>query len=361
MRVAPAITLSEDERKSLVQLSRGQRTSVRLAFRARVVLLAANGMHNDAIATELKTTPRAVGKWRRRYLERGLAGIEKDAPRGGRPKKATPALVAEVVRLTMEDKPAHATHWSTRTMARKVGVSEKTVRRIWHEHGLKPHRFRSFKLSNDPRFVEKLEDVVGLYLNPPEHAIVLSADEKSQIQALDRTQPSLPMKRGRAGTITHDYKRYGTTTLFAALNVLDGKVVSTCLPRNRHQEWLRFLKLLDSSVPAAVALHLICDNLATHKHPTVRAWLSKHPRIHVHFTPTSASWLNMVERFFRDLTANRIRRGSFGSVPELESAIQSYIDHHNEHPKPFIWTAKASDILEKVKRARTVLNKVPTA
>jgi transposase len=241
-------------------------------------------------------------------------------------------------------------------MAAEMGVSEATVRRIWHAHGLKPHRVEGFKISKDKRFAEKLEDIVGLYLNPPEHAIVMCVDEKSQIQALDRTQPGLPLKKGRCGTMTHDYKRNGTATLFAALNVADGTVISMCEDRHRHQEWLQFLRVIDQVTPAGKNLHLIADNYATHKHAKVQRWLKRHPRFHVHFTPTSSSWLNMVERFFRDLTQNRLRRGVFRDVEELIMAIGDYIDRHNQNPKPFIWTAKASDILEKVKRARRSLN-----
>ena len=238
-----------------------------------------------------------------------------------------------------------------------MNLSDATVRRIWHKHGLKPHLVETFKVSSDPNFAEKLEAIVGLYLNPPEHALVLCCDEKSQIQALDRTQPGLPLKRGRAGTMTHDYKRNGTATLFAALNTFDGKVISMCQERHRHQEWLQFLRLVDDATPDHKQLHLIVDNYATHKHPAVQRWLKRHPRFHFHFTPTSASWFNMVERFFRDLTANRLRRGVFRDVMELVTAIDDYVDHHNQHPKPFIWTASAHDILEKVKRARkTLLN-----
>jgi len=245
-------------------------------------------------------------------------------------------------------------------MARATGWSEASVRRIWKAHGLKPHLLRTFKLSNDKRFVEKLEDVVGLYLNPPAHALVLSCDEKSQIQALDRTQPGLPLKKGRAGTLTHDYQRHGTTTLFAALNTLDGTVVATHMQRHRHQEWIRFLALIEAQTPAGRELHLIVDNYATHKHPKVNRWLKKHPRFHLHFTPTSASWLNAVERFFRDLTERQLRRGVFKSLKQLQDAITDYIQGHNENPRPFIWTAKASDILEKVKRARAKLNTLHT-
>ena len=241
-------------------------------------------------------------------------------------------------------------------MAEAAGLSEKSVRRIWHKHGLKPHLTRTFKVSNDPEFAEKLEAIVGLYLNPPEHAIVLCADEKSQIQALDRTQPGLPIKKGRCGTMTHDYKRNGTATLFAAMNTLDGTVISMCDDQHRHQEWLKFLRVIDQVTPSGKEIHLIADNYATHKHPKVQKWLARHKRFHIYFTPTSSSWVNMVERFFRDLTQNRLRRGIFRDVEELITAIGEYIDRHNDSPKPFVWTAKASDILEKVKRARKALN-----
>ncbi len=263
-----------------------------------------------------------------------------------------------MIAKTTREVPANSTHWSTRTMASAVGISEASVRRIWHANGLKPHLLKTFKVSNDKRFAEKLEDIVGLYLNPPEHALVLCCDEKSQIQALDRTQPGLPLKRGRAQTLTHDYKRNGTTTLFAALNTLDGAVIGQCLPRHRHQEWLRFLRQIERETPPGLDLHLIVDNYATHKHPKVGSWLKRHPRFHMHFTPTSASWLNMVERFFRDLSQNAIERGVFPNVPQLISTIESYVENHNRNPKPFIWTARASDILAKVVKARARLNKL---
>jgi transposase len=323
--------------------------------RARIVLLAAAGKQDKEIAAELGITAHKAARWRNRFLDLGLAGLEKDAPRTGRTPSISAAKVKRVIHKTTQEKPANATHWSTRTMAAAMGLSEATVRRIWHKHGLKPHLVGTFKVSTDPRFAEKLEAIVGLYLNPPEHALVLCCDEKSQIQALDRTQPGLPLKRGRAGTMTHDYKRNGTATLFAALNILNGQVISLCQERHRHQEWLRFLRLVDDGTPDHKQLHLIVDNYATHKHPAVQRWLKRHRRFHVHFTPTSASWLNMVERFFRDLTANRLRRGVFRDVMELVNAIDDYVDHHNEHPKPFIWTASANDILEKVKRARKTL------
>jgi transposase len=298
MRVAPTIVLNEEERKKLAQLAKSRTASVRMARRAQIVLLAATDKHNDAIAQELKIGRVQVGRWRERYAEGGLAAIECDLPRGGRPRKTD---TAEIVRLTTRTLPEAATHWSTRTLAAKVGVSDTTVLRVWHRHGLKPHLVETFKVSRDPRFVEKLEDIVGLYLNPPEHALVLCCDEKSQVQALDRTQPGLPLKKGRAATMTHDYKRHGTTTLFAALSTLDGSLISCCQQRHRHEEWLVFLRQINRQTPKDKEVHLICDNYATHKHPTVQEWLAKHPRFHVHFTPTSASWLNMVERFFRDL------------------------------------------------------------
>jgi transposase len=358
MRIAPAIILTAAQRERLQVCARSRRLPRRLVERARVVLLAADGLQNKEIALILGMGRLAVARWRQRFLASGLAGIEKDAPRPGRKPKLAPAQVQEIVRKTTQEIPSHATHWSTRSMARATGVSEATVRRIWRAHGLKPHRVQSFKLSNDPQFAEKLEDIVGLYLNPPEHALVLSLDEKSQIQALDRTQPGLPLKKGRGQTMTHDYKRHGTTTLFAALNTLDGQVIGTCMSQHRHQEWLRFLRLLQAQTPADREVHLIVDNYTTHKHPKVKRWLARHRRFHVHFTPTSASWLNMVERFFRDLTQQRLRRGVFHSVPELESVLQTHIAQHNQNPKPFIWTAKASDILEKVKRGQATLNKI---
>ena len=361
MRIAPKLEVSPEQRSLLETYARGRSTPARLVQRAKVVLLAADGKQDLEIAQLLAIVPRTAARWRSRFLKSGIEGLKKDASRPGRPRVIEPNLVRRVVEMTTQQKPANATHWSTRSMASAAGISEATVRRIWHAHGLKPHRVETFKLSNDPRFVEKLEDIVGLYLNPPEHALVLSLDEKSQIQALDRTQPGLPLKKGRGQTMTHDYKRHGTTTLFAALNIADGAIIGTCMDRHRHQEWLKFLQLIDESTPANRHLHLVVDNYATHKHPKVQRWLKRHPRFHVHFTPTSASWLNMVERFFRDLTDQQLRRGVFHSVPELIRAIAAYIEQHNREPKPFIWTAKACDILEKVKRGRAALNKCPSA
>jgi len=356
MRVAAPILLTSDQQKALESRARARSAPARSVERARIVLLAASGLQNQQIAAELNITPEKAARWRNRFLRGGLAALEKDAPRPGRSLTITPAKIREVIRKTTQERPAEATHWSTRTMAEATGLSEKSIRRIWHKHGLKPHLTRTFKVSTDPLFAEKLEAIVGLYLNPPEHAIVLCADEKSQIQALDRTQPGLPLKKGRCGTMTHDYKRNGTATLFAAMNTLDGTVISMCDDRHRHQEWLKFLRVIDQVTPPGKQIHLIADNYATHKHPRVQRWLTRHQRFHVYFTPTSGSWLNMVERFFRDLTQNRIRRGIFRDVEELINAIGDYIDRHNEQPKPFIWTATASDILEKVKRARAALD-----
>jgi transposase len=356
MRVAAPVELSPEQRTALERMARQRSLPVRLVERVRILRLAAEGLENNQIAGRMHITPEKVARWRSRFLAGGIAALEKDAPRPGKPRTITNREVRKVVKTTLHEKPANATHWSTRTMARAAGISEASVRRIWRAHGLKPHRVRTFKLSRDPEFSEKLEDIAGLYLNPPEHAIALCADEKSQIQALDRTQPGLPLKKGRCGTMTHDYNRNGTATLFAALDALEGEVISMCDDRHRHQEWLKFLRVIDDIVPPEKQIHMIVDNYATHKHPKVERWLSRRPRFQMHFTPTGCSWLNTVERFFRDLTENRLRRGIFRSGEELIDAIGQYIDHHNEHPKPFIWTAKATDILEKVKRARTVLH-----
>lgn len=353
MRVAPEIVLTDAERAELTKLVRSRRTSVRLAQRARIVLLAAQGLQNQAIAEQLGVGRIQVSRWRARYATSRLAGIERDLPRGAPPAKVD---VTRLVELTTQGKPEVATQWSTRKMAAVLGVSAASVSRHWRANGLKPHLVRGFKVSRDPKFIEKLEDIVGLYMSPPEHALVLCCDEKSQVQALDRTQPGLPMKKGRAATMTHDYKRNGTTTLFAALNVLDGQVIGQCQPRHTHAEWLKFLRQIDRATPRGKTLHLIVDNYATHKHPKVQAWLKKHPRFHMHFTPTSASWMNMVERFFRDITTQRLRRAVFSSVPELVAAIDEYIAHHNENPKPFIWTKSARDILQKVIRANSRLS-----
>ena len=322
MRVAKPVQLSADDDGRLQALSKRKRIEARFQMRARIVLLAAAGMSDKDIAQLLLTDRRVAARWRARFLAAGVDGLLQDATRPGRPRTTREAgNVEEVVRITLEETPAGATHWSTRTLAEYLGTNASTVARIWRAHGLKPHRVESFKLSNDPHFARKLQDIVGLYLDPPEHALVLCCDEKTQIQALDRTQPGLPLKRGRGTTLTHDYKRNGVTTLFAALNVLTGKVMSMTDQLHRHQEWLRLLEIIDRKTPKNKELHLIVDNYATHKHPQVLAWLAKHPRFHMHFTPTSSSWLNMVERFFRDITDKRIRRGVFKSVADLKAAI----------------------------------------
>jgi transposase len=358
MRIAPAIHLEPQERAELRRVSKARSLPAREVERARILLLAADGKQDQEIATELGITPKKAARWRRRYLDGGWRSVQKDAPRPGRTPAITAAKIREVIEKTTRETPANATQWSTRSMAEATGLSDSSVLRIWHAHGLKPHLVETFKVSRDPQFAEKLNAVVGLYLNPPEHAIVLCVDEKSQIQALDRTQPGLPMKRGRGQTMTHDYKRNGTATLFAALNTLDGTVIGMCQERHRHQEWLKFLRVVDHVTPADKDLYLIVDNYATHKHPKVQTWLKRHPRFHIQFTPTSASWRNMVERFFRDLTQNRLRRGVFRDLEELIMTIETYIDRYNQKPKPTVWSASATDILEKVKRAQAALLKV---
>lgn len=352
MNQATPINLTEGQRTELERRVRLQTLDARHVRRARIVLLAADGVGNHEIARRLEISRNQVISWRNRFAQGGLAAIESDLPRSGR----KPTIdAAEIVRVTTQTTPEGATHWSTRKLAAKLGVSDTTVHKVWQANGLKPHLVKTFKVSRDPKFIEKLEDIVGLYMSPPEHALVLCCDEKSQVQALDRTQPGLPLKKGRASTMTHDYKRNGTTTLFAALNVLNGQVIGQCQPHHTHVEWLSFLKQIDRETPKDKALHLICDNYATHKHPTVQKWLGKHPRFHIHFTPTSASWLNMVERFFRSISTDRLARGVFRSVPELVTAINEYIAVHNQNPKPFVWTAKANDILQKVIRANLKL------
>lgn len=361
MRVAQALTLTEAQRTALVRWSRGRSTPARLVLRAKIALGAAAGMLNKDIARQLGTDVNTVGRWRKRFAERGLDGIAKDAPRGGRKPAKRAKLAPRIIKKTTTEKPAGATHWSTRTLAKALRIDKSMVQRVWAAGGLKPHLVRTFKVSNDPHFAEKLIDVVGLYLNPPENALVLCADEKSQIQALDRTQPSLPMFKGRCATLTHDYKRNGTTTLFAAIELAQGRLIGACMKRHRHQEWIKFLALIDEQTPADLDLHIIADNYATHKHPRVKSWLARHKRFHVHFIPTSSSWLNLIERWFRDLTDKCVRRGAFGGVPELTEAIMNYIEAHNDDPKSIVWTAKAEDILEKVRRARATLDNLQSA
>jgi transposase len=354
----PPLEVSDGQREILESLSKSLAAPHREVTRARALLLAAEGVANTAIAARLEVSPNSVAAWRDRFSEEGLAKIGRVRPGRGRKPLIPAEKIDEIVRLTQESKPEGETHWSCRSMAKASGVSPATVQRVWSARGLKPHLVKTFKLSNDKAFEEKLIDVVGLYLNPPEKAVVLCMDEKSQIQALDRTQPSLPMKKGRAGTMTHDYKRNGTTTLFAALNVLTGVVIGQCLPRHRNEEFLKFLRRIDKEVPKALQVHVILDNYGTHKHPNVTAWLAKHPRFHLHFTPTSSSWLNLVERWFREITDKAIRRGVFPSVPDLIAAIEDYLKANNENPEPFVWTATAQAILEKVRRGRVALEAI---
>src|ERR1700674_1704493 len=355
-RRAASIVLTPDEQPVLDAWARGRSIPARLVQRARIIRMAAQGRWSQDIAEELNTSRPTVQLWRQRFLALRLAGLEKDAPRPGRVPRISPQKVRAVVEATLHSKPPDATHWSTRTMAKAQGLSEASVRRIWKQHNLKPHRTKSFKLSRDRQFVEKLRDVVGLYMNPPDKALVLCVDEKSQIQALDRTQPGLPMKPGRCGTFTHDYQRHGTTTLFAALNVLDGKVIGDCMPRHRHQEFIRFLKKIDQETPSGLNLHIIIDNYSAHKHPRVHSWLNRHRRFHIHFTPTSSSWLNLVERWFAHLTQKRIRRGSFHNAPALIEVIDDYISNNNQKPHIFVWTASVEHIMNKIAKCKEALD-----
>mgnify|MGYP001574015787 CR=1 FL=1 len=355
-RRAEAIVLSPEEQGALDVWARGRSLPQRLVQRARIIQMAAEGVLSQDIARGLRICRPTVQLWRQRFLALRLPGLQKDAPRPGRIPQISAQKIAAVVNATLHERPANATHWSTRSMAKAQGLSEATVRRIWRRHGLKPHLIKTFKLSRDPAFVEKLRDVVGLYLNPPDKSLLLCVDEKSQIQALDRTQPGLPMKKGRLGTRTHDYKRNGVTTLFAALSMLDGKVIGDCMPRHRHQEFIRFLKKIDDETPSELDLHLIVDNYGTHKHPRVKFWLRRHPRFHLHFIPTSSSWLNLVERWFREITDKRIRRGSFQNVPALIKAITDYLENHNQHPKVFVWSAPVERILTKIAKCKEALD-----
>jgi len=352
---AKALPMTNEQRATLEAWVRAKTSPQRTVLRARICLLAADSLSNNAIATRLSTSRPTVIQWRKRFQERGPMGLSEDAPHGASPQALAADHVKAVVEATLHTTPPDATHWSVRSMAKAQGVGKSTVQRIWDAHGLQPHRVETFKLSKDKRFVEKLTDVVGVYLNPPDKAVVLCVDEKSQVQALDRTQPGLPMKKGRCGTMTHDYKRNGTTCLFAALDVLEGKVIGSCYPRHRNIEFRKFLRQIDRSVPAGLDIHMILDNYGTHNHPKVKTWLEKHPRFNLHFTPTSSSWLNLVERWFGDITRKRIRRGVFRCVPELVAAIEDYIRVNNENPKPFVWTKKVNAILEKVAHCKAVV------
>ena len=347
--------LRPEDRPTLERMARSRTAPQRMVERARIVLLSADGNAASLICAHTGASRPKVQRWLDRYDAEGVAGIVEDRPRPGRPRRITPEMEGWIIRQTLEGSPPLGTHWSTRLMAAQTGLHHATVARIWRAHGLQPHRVETFKLSRDPQFVEKLRDVVGLYMDPPEHAVVFSVDEKSQIQALDRTQPGLPMKKGRAGTMTHDYKRHGTTTLFAALDVATGELVHDCLPRHRHQEFLRFMRRVEQSVAPGLEVHVIVDNYATHKHPRVKAWLRRHPRVRFHFVPTSSSWLNLVERFFGELTARQLKRLAVTSVDDLIAAITSYIDTRNKKPRPFVWTAAAETVLAKVDKANKTL------
>jgi len=355
---AKPLQLSDQDRDRLESWLRAHNTPQALAWRAQIILHAAEGLPNTRIAEEVGVTVVTVREWRKRFENEGIDSLTEIKPGRGRKREISAAKVKRIVHDTLQVKPRGATHWSCRTMADRHKVSSATVQRIWDAHGLQPHRVETFKLSTDPEFVEKLTDIVGLYLNPPDKAAIICVDEKSQIQALDRTQPGLPMKRGRCGTRTHDYKRHGTTSLFAALNVLEGTIIGNCYERHRHQEFLKFLRRLDREFPKNKPLHLILDNYGTHKHPNVKAWLEKHPRFHLHFTPTSSSWLNLIERWFGLLTEKQLRRSAFTSVKDLTQAIRQFITTYNKNPKPFVWNAKVNDILNKVGKCKAILETV---
>jgi transposase len=350
-----AIQITVEQKQELEKWIRAHNTPQSIVMRAKIILLASEGKSNSDIARELNISRPTVIDWRARFEQGGTVALTEIKEGRGRKPSISADKVKAIIDTTIQVKPDNATHWSCRTMAKAQGVSKSTVQRIWDSQGLKPHRIKTFKVSKDPQFVEKLTDIVGLYMNPPDKAIVLCVDEKSQIQALDRTQPGLPMKNGRCGTMTHDYKRNGTTTLFAALNLLNGKVIGQCHQRHRHQEYLKFLRQLDKEFPPKIDLHLIVDNYGTHKHSNVKKWLEKHSRFKVHFTPTSSSWLNLVERWFGALTAKEIRRGVFESVPDLIQTIEAYIQANNEEPKPFVWKASAQSIIDKVNKCKAIL------
>ncbi|HNP92092.1 MAG TPA: IS630 family transposase [Macellibacteroides fermentans] len=357
-RQAAPVSLSGPDRKELEKWVNAHRTPQQVAQRCRIVLAASEGKKDKDIAGDLQINFKTVALWRQRFLREGTDCLWEVAPGRGRKPKLTAEKIENIINTTLQTLPKGATHWSCRTMAEEQGISKATINRIWQSHGLQPHRIKGFKLSRDPKFLEKLTDVVGLYLNPPEKALVLCVDEKSQIQALDRTQPGLPLKKGRCGTMTHDYKRNGTTTLFAALELAQGKVIGQCYARHRHQEFLKFLKHLNTEFPAEMKLHMVLDNYGTHKHPKVKGWLQRHPRFVLHFIPTGSSWLNLIERWFGELTGKRIRRGIFVSVPALIAAIDEYCAAWNENPKPLIWTATVESIVEKLARCRQTLEKI---
>lgn len=362
MRVATRITLSDQEKEMLNKNTNSRSTSIRLCERSKIILLAAEGLNNKEISKRLKILPHKVGLWRNRFQKEGITSLSKEKPRGanqgGKNTLEQARLRQKIIEKTTQEKPDNATHWTTRTLAQAVNTTHSFVHRVWQSVGLKPHLEKTFKVSNDPHFEEKLCDVVGLYLNPPENAIVFCVDEKTSIQALDRTQPGLPLKKGRCGTVTHDYKRNGTSTLFAALEVGTGGVIGECYQKHTHKEFLDFIKQVESQTDKDKDLHIIVDNYSTHKHEKVKNWLKRNKRVILHFIPTSSSWLNLVERFFGILTQKQLKRGIFTSVDELEEKIIEFIDKHNKNPKPFIWTKSAEEILEKVSRAKAILDNV---
>src|SRR6266446_5629369 len=358
MKTQACIWLSPEVRATLEGWVADRNTPQKLVWRSRIVLMSADGVGKMAIVRAVGKSKRTVDRWQDRFITHGLAGLQRDATRRGRKPPLAASVIEKVVHMTLHEKPPAATHWSARRLAKAAGISHTSVQRIWSAHGLKPHLVKTFKLSNDKRFVEKVQDVVGLYLDPPDKAIVFAVDEKSQIQALDRTQPGLPMKKGRAGTMTHDYKRNGTTTLFAALNVLEGKVIGRCMQRHRHQEFIHFLNTIDAEVPGKKPIHVVIDNYATHKHPEVLAWLAKHKRFTFHFTPTSCSWLNAVEGYFAKLSRRRLKRGVFKSVADLKAAINRFVAETNENPKPFLWTKNPDKIIAAVKRGHQMLDSI---
>ena len=357
-RRTPALNLDAHDQQQIQQWLAAQGTPQQVALRGRIVLAAGEGQSDSAIAERFQINRKTVSLWRRRFAQQGAGSLWEIAPGRGRKPVYGADKIKALVDATLQTKPQGMTQWSCRLMAKHQGLSKSTVSNIWRSHNLKPHRVKTFKLSRDPKFLEKLTDVVGLYLNPPQQAIVLCVDEKSQVQALDRTQPGLPLKKGRCGTMTHDYKRHGTTTLFAALEVLQGRVIGQCYARHRHQEWLKFLRRLDEEFPGPVPLHLVMDNYGTHKHPRVQAWLGRHPRFIPHFVPTSSSWLNLVERWFGELTSKRVRRGAFFSVEDLQKAILEFLEAWNDDPQPFVWTATVDSILEKLSRCRRTLEQI---
>lgn len=358
MRKGIVVNVKAADRRRLAATVANRNSPQKHVWRARIVLLTADGLGTAEIMRQTGKSKSVVWRWQERFMQAGVDGLLRDKTRPSRKPPLEQAVIARAIDLTAGPPPGEATHWTAAAMAKATGISVSSVQRIWRAHGLKPHRVRQFKLSNDPAFAAKLKDIVGLYVDPPDHAVVLSIDEKSQIQALDRTQPGLPMKKGRAGTMTHDYKRHGTTSLFAALDILDGKVIGRCMQRHRHQEFIRFLDTIEAQVPKRKAIHGIVDNYATHKHPAVRRWLAQHPRWTFHFTPTSASWVNAVEGFFAKLTRRRLKRGVFRSIAQLQAAILRFIDEANHEPKPFVWTADPAKILAAVKRGRQVLDSI---